>query len=82
MLCVSVLTYLKQFVKTGTSDKNLSIALNKKHASKELLRFWILKNAFIKKDIEHLEADERVKNAIKRFKYEKLCCGPLMLAAL
>ena len=44
VLCVFVLTYLKQFIKTDTRHKNLTIAL-KKHASTELLR---IKNSIYK----------------------------------
>ena len=60
MLCVFVLTYLKQSVKTDTRHKNLTIAL-KKHASRELLSFRVLKIPFIKEDVEHPQT-ERVKN--------------------
>ena len=56
--------------------KNLSIALNKTHASRESssLKNFICKGKY--------SQTERVKNAINRFKKQKLRCGPLALAAL
>ena len=42
------------------SQKSEYIALNIKHASRELSRFWILKTPFIKKNVEHSQT-ERVK---------------------
>ena len=47
--------------------KNLSIALNKKHVSRELLRkMW---------NIHKLKGQQ---NAISKFKKWRLCCGPLV----
>ena len=43
---------LKQLVRTDTRHKNLITALNKKHASRELLSF---KNSIYKKNLEHLQ---------------------------
>ena len=50
VLCAFVLTYLKQFVKTDTRQKNLSIFLNK---NMPLEGFWVLKVPFIKENVEH-----------------------------
>ena len=74
VLCVFVLTYLIQFVKTDARHKNLSIALNKKHTSSE---FWVLKIPFIKENIHKLKkyktllTDLRSRNFVVNLWYQQ-----------
>ena len=41
--------------------KRSSTALNKKHASRELLSFWVLKIPFTKENVEHSHTERVVK---------------------
>ena len=60
VLCF-VFTYFKQFFKIDIHHKNLIIAFNKKHGSRELLSFWDLKRkGKLNENVEHLQTD-RVK---------------------
>ena len=59
MFCV--LTYLKQFGKTET--RHATLALNKKHVSREFLSLRILIIPFIKKNVEYSQT-ERVKKTL------------------
>ena len=61
MLCVFVLTHLKQYVKADTRHKNLSIVLDKKYASRELLSFRVLKIPFTKENVEHSQTERATK---------------------
>ena len=64
VLCIFVLTYLtKQFVKTDTRHKNLTLALDKKDASREFSSFQVLMIQFIKENVEHSQ-NERVKKML------------------
>ena len=51
----------EQKAKSSASEKFECIALDKKHASIELLSFWILKISFIEENVEHSQT-ERLKN--------------------
>ena len=68
VLCVFVLTYLKQYVKTYRVIKISVQLLIKKHASRELLSFRVLKIPFIKKSVEHSQ-NERVKKTSSSNKF-------------
>ena len=57
---VFVLFYLKQFFKTDTHHKNVSIALNKSMPLESfwaLKNFWLLKVPFIKENVEHSQTE-------------------------
>ena len=60
--------HLWEIVYSG--HKNLRTALNKKHASRDLRSIWVLKNPFIKKNVEHSQA-EIVKNWFQEINFVK-----------
>ena len=68
MLCVFVFIYFQQFAKTILHHKNLTIAPNKKPASRELLSECLsFESSIYKGNMEHTQT-ESVKNAINKFK--------------
>ena len=81
VLCVFVLTHLKQYVKADTRHKNLSIVLDKKYASRELLGFRVLK-FHLQRKMWNIHKLKEQQNAISKFKKWKVCWTSLVLAAL
>ena len=51
----------------------MSIALNQKHASREFLRFWVLKLPFTKENVEHSQ-NERVKKLYQQIYVDSIVC--------
>ena len=70
LLCGFVLTCSKQFIKKNSGHKSLLTALNKTHASRELLSFRISFTKIIKKNVEHAQ-NKRVKKTRPTKKFVK-----------
>ena len=79
MFCAFVITSLKQFVKTDTRHKNVTISLNK-NMSPDSFCIWVLKIPFIKKNVNDLQAEKVKKRYQQIQEVETLLC--LALTAL